>query len=388
MDPNLFDKAISNVPRTRAWMFSSVEHRDDGDFVVAHTQALRHVARVEPRDVGGVGRRHHHGAHAVGAERIDGNRQHQRRIDSAAQPDDGAREAVLDYVVAHTDHQRGPCLCLDGRHGDDFAAHLRCTHVDEGQCLFEHRRTRRNCSLRVDGERSAVEHNLVLGADQMRIQQRHGQAARPLGHALFALADLAQVEGRGIQHTQHLGAGRLGTSPRLVEPGVFADQDAEADAVDVDDDTALAGVAARGEIAPLVEDLVVRQLALAIGRDDPPPRQNRGRVGALLHGMRLRPNIAALAKLMRMPHHHEQPRQIGQLLRAVVQRLGAGLHEGRSQQQVFGRVAAQAEFGCQHQTRTLRVRATGTFDDLAAVAGQIANRGIDLRQGYFHRGWC
>ena len=37
----------------------------DGNLVVAHAQARRHVARVDPGDVGRVGRGHHHGAHLV-----------------------------------------------------------------------------------------------------------------------------------------------------------------------------------------------------------------------------------------------------------------------------------------------------------------------------------
>ena len=37
----------------------------DGDLVVAHAQARGHVARVDPGNVGRVGRRHHHRAHLV-----------------------------------------------------------------------------------------------------------------------------------------------------------------------------------------------------------------------------------------------------------------------------------------------------------------------------------
>ena len=146
----------------------------------------------------------------------------------------------------------------------------------------------------------------------MRVQQRQPDAARALGHALLALGRLAEVERRGIEHAQHLRAGRLGGCGRLVEPGVLADQQAEAQAADLEHHRRLPGVAARGEVAPLVEHLVVRQLALAVGGRHASPCQHRGRVVALLHRQRLGPNIAPLTELMRMPHHHVQALEIGQ----------------------------------------------------------------------------
>ena len=53
-----------------------------------------------------VARRHHHRVHAIGAERIDGDRQRQRRIDAAGQPEHDAGEAMLADVVAHAEHER------------------------------------------------------------------------------------------------------------------------------------------------------------------------------------------------------------------------------------------------------------------------------------------
>ena len=108
---------------------------------------------------------------------------------------------------------------------------------------------------------------------------------------------------------------------------------------------------------------------------------------APLHRQRLGPNISVLTPLMRMPDHHEQTLQVGQFAGAVFQCLRAGLHERRPQQQVFGGIAAQAEFGRQHQARTLLVGTPRAVDDAAAVPGQIAHRGVDLRQGHFHRGF-
>ncbi len=163
MAPNLFESPISSVPRMRAWMFSSVVSSGrplnssasaplkdsnvvlDGDLVVAHAQARGHVARVDPADVGGVGRGHHHRADLVLAQCIDRDGQHQRRVDAARQAQDGARKAVLADVVAHAEHQGVPELGLsvawrcDGRRlGHEANAALRrALQLREDQLLLE-----------------------------------------------------------------------------------------------------------------------------------------------------------------------------------------------------------------------------------------------------------
>ena len=42
----------------------------------------------------------------VGAERLDGDRRRERRVDAAGEPDDGLREAVLAHVVAGAEDER------------------------------------------------------------------------------------------------------------------------------------------------------------------------------------------------------------------------------------------------------------------------------------------
>ena len=89
-----------------------------------------------------------------------------------------------------------------------------------------------------------------------------------------------------------------------------------------------------------------------------------------------------------MPHHHEEPLQIGQCARAVDQRIGARLHERRAQQQILGRIAAQTEFGREHELCAMGVSASRHSDDERTVARQITDRGVDLRQGHFDRRLC
>jgi hypothetical protein len=171
---------------------------------------------------------------------------------------------------------------------------------------------------------------------------------------------------------------------RFVKPGVFADQHAKSHATGFKDQRRQTRIAAGHKVAPFVEDLVVGQLALAVGANNTSPCQHRGGIEALLHRQGLGPNIAALTKLMRMPHHHVQARTIGQFRRQVRQCLGAALHEGRAQEQVFRRVAGQGQFGGQHHRGALGMRLARGGRYKARVAGQVADGGVDLRECHFH----
>ena len=87
---------------------------------------------------------------------------------------------------------------------------------------------------------------------------------------------------------------------------------------------------------------------------------------------------------MRMPDHHHQILQVGQRFCAVEQGSCTGLHESRTQQQIFGRIAAQTQLRCEHQSRTCGMRLARKIDNLLHIARQITDRRIDLREGYFH----
>jgi len=115
------------------------------------------------------------------------------------------------------------------------------------------------------------------------IQQGQAGGLHPLHHAGFTLATLVEVEGRSVDDAQHLGTGCLGGLGGLVEPGVFADQQAEAAAAGGEHHRALACIPARDEIAPLVKHLVVGQLALAVGGHHLATGQHRRGIEALHH---------------------------------------------------------------------------------------------------------
>ena len=63
--------------------FEGFKLRHDRNLVVAHTESLRHLTRIDPTDIRRVGRRHHDRANPIFSQRVDGKRQHQRRVDAA-----------------------------------------------------------------------------------------------------------------------------------------------------------------------------------------------------------------------------------------------------------------------------------------------------------------
>ena len=77
---------------------------------------------------------------------------------------------------------------------------------------------------------------------------------------------------------------------------------------------------------------------------------------------------------------------IRQLQRQRVKRVLACRHEGRPQQQVLGRVAAQHQLGCHHDPRTQRRGTAGGLRDPGGVSRQVADGGIELRQHDFDDG--
>ena len=64
---------------------------------------------------------------------------------------------------------------------------------------------------------------------------------------------------------------------------------------------------------------------------------------------------------------------------------GAGSVEILAQQQILGRVTTQRQFRCDHDIRPERFGSMGEIDNFGGVAGNVADRRIDLGNRYFER---
>jgi hypothetical protein len=318
-------------------------------------------------DFGRIRGGHHDRAHALGTERVDGDGQRQRRIDTSRQADDRAREAVLAEVVTHAENQRLIDLGFDARRRDNGPGlWLAVDDVDHRQRFLELRQLAAERSLRVENEGAAVEDQFVLAAGQVGVDHRQAGAGDTLAKDLGTPLAFADVIGRSVEDQQNLGAGLAGKIGGAGFPDVGADIDAAAHALERQHARAFAGI----EIAFFVEHLVARQTLLVVGGD------------ARTIADQCRGVVAALAAPFRMSDEDGDSFELG----------GQGVELGRAggteilaQQEVFRRVAAERQFRRQQQIGALRPGAFGKVEDARRVAGEIADRGVDLGNGNLER---
>ena len=153
-------------------------------------------------------------------------------------------------------------------------------------------------ALGVQGKRAALKNHFVLATHQMCINQRQAAIGHTLAHALLALWAFTGMKRRGVQHRQHLRPSVTRQAGRLVEPGVFANEQTHPHAFDLEHAHPVAGC----EIAALVKHLVIGQLALVVSAHHLPFAENARAVVAARHGHA----AGAHATAFGMAHHHMQ----------------------------------------------------------------------------------
>ena len=223
-----------------------VHRRLDRQLEQLHPEVGGQRPRVGLRALGGEGGGHDDAGHALGAERVDGDQRHERRVDPAREAEDDALEAVLLDVVAHPERERRVDLRYGREQRREVAAdplhrwalgalelaelaylrqrpahgraqprvaqargHRRLqVDVGEHEPLGELRPAREHRALVVDHQRVAVEHELVLAADEVAEGDRAEVVARALDDHALALEALARVVGRGREVDDQRRAGQ------------------------------------------------------------------------------------------------------------------------------------------------------------------------------------
>ena len=151
--------------------------------------------------------------HAIRAERIDGNRQRQRRVDAARKSHRDAGEAVLVDVVAHAQRERAIDAFLiaelrrdvaGDRNGDAAGVAI---EFNQERALLEGRRALHDIGGGIHHEGVAVEDQLVLPADHVQVHERQLHIQHRVARDAFALPLLVQLIGRGVDHDEQFGAG-------------------------------------------------------------------------------------------------------------------------------------------------------------------------------------
>ena len=313
--------------------------------------------RVGDTVIAGVARRHEHTDDVLGAERVDGNRRDQGRVDAARQTHEHLRETVLTHVVTRPEHERFVDLAhrcerrLDTR-GDPFVEWMRVAHRDHRKCGrvdapsrialtlvergshvdIEDQQVGNELlgasdqhALLVEHERCAVEDELVLAADEVRVDDGDRSVGRPGRQHGFAFGEALRVIRRRVEVDDQLCAtGGLDENRAGRAPGVFTDRDADLHSGHIEQRQRLVG---HDEVTLFVEHCVVRQYLFAVHAHDAPVCAHCRCVVQVAAGLR----------------ESDHRRRTAGASRELFQRLRGLGNERRAQQQVFGRVPGHRE---------------------------------------------
>ena len=378
--------------------------RLDRDLAEVDAEVLAHLACV----VAGVGRReprwHRRRVDVLGAERVDGDRGGERRVDAAADPEHDVAEPVLGDVVAEPEPEREPHLLelalerddcrrhgvTDGlgvgqvedprrRDGDPGTLELASAHVaqptthcfgrievDNEQRLLEPGSPRDHLALVVEHDRVTVEDELVLAADEVAEGEVGGVVARPRDQHLLAILGLADVERRRRRVDDERRPGQREVGRRWARlPDVLADGRADEDVSRAEHQQ----ISPFGEVAVLVEDPVVGEKVLAVDRLHAPVEAHRGSVEEV-----------ALEDRAADERGHAHAR-----LRDLVERLARGADETRAEEQILGRVPGHRQLGEKHELGCRLLALGDRLDDALDVAVERADGDVELGKRESHR---
>ena len=290
-------------------------------------------------------------------------------IDAAREPDENAREAVLGDVVAHAQEHRligrlEPVA--DGRNPLRRAAPALALALPARRrdLLAPGGELGRERVVGIEREGGAVEHQLVLPADLINVDERQARLVHARHREIEALVGLVALERRAVDDDEDF-------RPRLDErlahvwkPHVLANLEPEPHPLEDD----RARRRARDEDALLVEDAVVWQFVLEADIGDVAALEQEGRVEELVAAA---PGCA---------QDHGRP-AVRRLLGEILDRDLDRIRKSGLQDQIFGRIAGDDELGRHHEIGILLRRLGARAAEGRDVARDVADRRVELRQG-------
>ncbi len=191
-----------------------LEHVRDRHRVDPHAQATGALDRVLRALGRGVLGRHREQANGFGTQGVGGERGDQRRVDPAGHPDHDLAEPVLAHVVAEAQHQRSVDLLRPGRPGGLLRpGDERRTRRHRASGTSTNTRSSSNIAPRAttvavgrDDHRAAVEHELVLAADGVHVDEPRAGLTRAIAADLQPFLALAVVIRRAVDVQDDAGA--------------------------------------------------------------------------------------------------------------------------------------------------------------------------------------
>ncbi len=239
--------------------------------------------------------------------------------------------------------------------------------LGERQRRREPRRLGDQPAIGVERERGAIEHQLVLAADEVEVDQRQAGFRHPCHGKLHPVVLLAGLEGRRIDDDQELGTAFLEPLGNVGKPHVLADHGPETDSATIlEVEPHRSGNRPRGKHPLLVEHPVIRQLVLRPPPLDHTVGQQEDAIARALSG--LRPGSAKQDG--GRPRRRVRRQRIDQRRRALQQR--------RLEHQILERVAGERKLGKHDEIRASRTGVGMKPPDQRQIAVEVTDGGIAL----------
>jgi hypothetical protein len=228
----------------------------------------------------------------------------------------------------------------------------------------ERRKLERDRAVGIEAERSAVEHDLVLPAHRVEIDQRQAALDHARDRDVETDLGLLAVVGRAVRHQQDFAAGFGQALDHIGTPDVLANGNADANTAQHDRPRHRSD----REHALLVEHAVVRQVDLV------------ARGGDLAA---LEQQIGVVELLVLDPGRTDQHRRtaVGGFARQPLHCRAAGGLERRLEHEILGHIAGDEQLRENHQVGALGGRGRAPTAHFLGIAGNIADGRIELRKG-------
>ena len=381
-----------------------LDHRLDRDLAEVDAERLGEPSRVAARALRRVARRHRDAVHALGAERLDAERRGQRRVDAARDADHDVAEAVLRHVVVQPELEREAHLLevvelRSERRVGGLGLLARRRELDLGRARPARGRARaRGGARRAGGGRPPRPGRRRRRAAPPR-SRRRARAPRPRRRCttewpskISSSCPPTALQSATKQELSRARTRSISSRSRSLptwngEAEMFATSCAPASARSVAGgpgcqmSSQIVGptttspkpeqheVAPRREVAVLVEDAVVRQVALAVDVAHLAVREHEARV------------VEVGVEVRRADERGDAVRRLGDLLDRAARRAD----EAGAEEQVLGRVAGDDELREEDEVGAGVAGPPEPLDDAVRVAVDVADDAIDLGECESHR---
>ncbi len=336
---------------------------------------------------------------AVRAERAGAERCRHRRVDPTRDADDDFAEAVLYDVVPKAECEREPHLLelrcerddlrrdgvvvgrerleLDGRYlRRRFARTIQIASahvaqpaadgvgrldVDDEQVLLKAGCACDDLARRVEDNRVAVEHELILPADHVAERKIRARVARPGDQHLLALLGFSDVERRGREVHDELSSGESEIGRRRARlPEVLADRRSDVRVAEPEQHE----IASLREVAVLVEHAVVREELLAVDSAYAPVGADGARVG----------------QVSVEPRRADECHESGRGRSDLVEGLAGGTHEAGSKKEILRWIAGRGELWKHDDVCSGLPGLREGVEDLRAIPVEITDHCVQLAE--------